>query len=125
MSTLAKKQTARWSLIWLIIAVFCAIFAAIYEFFSHGVYSNAMIFLFVYPLLLGAVPCFILEKAKQAMPNRFYQDGVVTITFASLLTGILEIYGTSSDYTAWFLYFGIALWIFGIVLMFLKPKQSL
>jgi hypothetical protein len=43
------------------------------------------------------------------MPNRFYQDGVLTITLASLITGILEIYGTSSDYTAWFFCGGIAL----------------
>lgn len=125
LSTLAKTHTTRWSVIWTGISIFCGIFSLIYEFFSHGVYSNAMIFLFVYPLLLGAVPCFLLEKANQSMPDRFYQDGVIMITFASLITGILEIYGTSSDYTSWFLYAGIAVWIFGICRMFFKPKQSL
>ncbi len=124
LSTLAKTKTSRWSLDWLFISIFCAVFSTIYEIFSHGVYSNAMIFLFVYPLLLGAVPCFLLEKAQQPYPNRFYQDGVFTITLASLLTGILEIYGTSSVYTTWFLYAGIALWACGIVLMFLRTKHS-
>lgn len=125
LSTLVRnKSRMKWSLYWAAITAFCIIFAFIYEIFSHGVYSNAMIFMFAYPLLLGAVPCLILAKMGLEMPNRFYQDGVLTMTLASLLSGILEIYGTSSDYTGWFFYAGIALTVIGAVLMFLKPKQS-
>lgn len=124
MSTLAKTKNPRWSLSWLFIAVFCGIFSIIYETFSHGVYSNAMIYLFAYPLLLGAAVCFVLERMGRPMPDRFYQDGVFTLTMASLLSGILEIYGTASDYTSWFYCFGIALLVIGLIDMFLPKKHS-
>ena len=81
-----------------------------------------MIFMFLYPFLLGALPCFYLEQKQMAMPNRFYQDGVLALTLASLLSGILEIYGTSTVYTTWFFYGGIALVVLGVVLM-LVPKK--
>ncbi len=125
LSTSVRTRSAKWSFDWFCIAIFCGIFAAIYEIFSHGVYSNAMIFLFAYPLLLGAVPCYILEKKKLPMPDRFYQDGVFTLTLASLLGGILEIYGTSSEYVTWFMYAGIILVVIGICRMIFMPKHSL
>ena len=125
LSTLVRKKSAlKWSAVWGIIAIFCGVFSLIYEFFSHGVYSNAMIYLFAFPLLLGAVPCFLLEHRSMAMPNRFFQDGVLMITLASLLSGILEIYGTSSDYTRWFFIAGIAVYALGVIGIFTQPKQA-
>jgi hypothetical protein len=65
-----------------------------------------MIFLFAYPLLLGVLPCMIMKGNM----GRLYNDGVLLLSAASLLNGILEIYGTKSSYT-------IVLVILGILLM--------
>lgn len=82
-------------LIWLGISVFCMVFAFIYELFSFGVYSMRMILMFLYPLLLGALPCLILKRQM----GRFFNDGILLLTGASLLAGVLEIYGTTSIMT--------------------------
>ncbi len=77
--------------IWIMIAVFCAVFAFVYEMFSFGVWSIAMLCLPVCPLLLGAVPCALTGKGT----NRIWTDGILLITAGSLVKGILDIYGTS------------------------------
>lgn len=125
LSTSVKTRSAKWSVAWFCISIFCSIFTIIYEIFSHGVYSNAMIYLFAYPLLLGAIPCYILEKKHLPMPSRFYQDGVFTMTLASLLGGIFEIYGTSSEYVTLFMYGGIILVVIGICLTIFAAKHTL
>ena len=38
-------------------ALGCMVFAAVYECFSHGVFSPFMLLAFLFPLLLGVVPC--------------------------------------------------------------------
>ena len=91
-----KQNRPAW--IWMMIAVFCAVFALIYEYFSFGVYSYYMIFLFAWPLLLGVLPCFLLKRDI----GRLWNDGVLLMTAGSLLAGIFEIYGTASTLTIWF-----------------------
>ena len=78
-------------IVWIMIAVFCAVFAAVYEMFSFGVWSAAMLSLPVYPLLLGAVPCALTGKGT----NRIWTDGILLMTAGSLVKGVLDIYGTS------------------------------
>lgn len=90
-------------LVWLGITVFCIVFAFVYELFSFGVYSNHMIFLFVYPLVFGMIPCYIMHASM----NRIWNDGVLLLTGSSLLAGVFEIYGTSSIYTSYLWYLGI------------------
>ncbi len=96
----------RYSRNWFYISLFCIVFSLIYELCSFGVISNHMIFLFAYPLLLGVLPCMIMKGNM----GRLYNDGVLLLSAASLLNGILEIYGTKSSYT-------IVLVILGILLM--------
>ena len=42
--------------VYVAVAAFCGLFSAIYEYFSHGVYSAWMIFLFAWPLVGGVLP---------------------------------------------------------------------
>jgi predicted PurR-regulated permease PerM len=83
-----------------------------------------MICLFIWPLLLGALPCFFLEKKNMAMPGRLYQDGIVILTLASLIAGILEIYGTSSPYTMPFFWAGIAVAAIGAIMDFYMRRHT-
>ncbi len=84
------------------ISLCCAVFSAVYEYFSHGVFSGFMIFLFLVPLLLGAAPFFALSLTSAPVPGEgargLYHAGVAALGTGSCLAGILEIYGTTSPY---------------------------
>ena len=85
---------------YLLAAVCCAAFGAIYECFSHGVYSVFMIGAFAFPLLLGALPFFLLQKRGKPFPGKLAENlicaGVATLTVGSTVQGILQIYGTTN-----------------------------
>ena len=92
--------------VYLAISLFCLVFGVVYEHFSHGVYSNAMVYAFVYPLCLGAFPFFTVcafggGRTERIVPSgasaRLWAYGVATLTVGSILSGVLEIYGTDSD----------------------------
>ena len=83
--------------------VFCALFGAVYELFSHEVWSCFMIGAFAFPLLLGAIPFFLMQKRGKPFPGRtadLVHAGVAALTVGSILQGVLEIYGTSNPLTA-------------------------
>ncbi len=90
--------------IYLAVSLFCLLFGAVYEHFSHGVYSSAMVYAFAYPLCLGAFPaltlCVIGGKAQRFIftgaSARLWAYGIATLTVGSILSGVLEIYGTDS-----------------------------
>lgn len=94
--------------------IFCMVFSGIYEYFSHQVYSIYMIGLFLIPLLLGLVPAVLTAKGiltrGDLWTETLQQLGVSTMILASGLTGVFEIYGTTSAYTIWF-------WVAGVVLL--------
>lgn len=88
--------------------------AAVYGLFSHGVYSYWMIYAFMIPLLLGAMPHLICamrnagaaapakksSPLKAALTNLTAGDAqlaaIAALTTGSLMKGALEIYGTTS-----------------------------
>lgn len=97
-----------------LIALFCLVVFIIYNLFSHGVYSPFMTWLFLWPLVLGVLPCLILHLMKRLpRPSRFainaYNSGVAAITVSSLLRGIFEIAGTASPLQT-------GLWIAGLAM---------
>ena len=110
MSTSAiKKKTAEKSLrtarTYLLAALFCAVFGAVYEIFSHEVYSFFMIYAFMIPLVLGALPNFLMGlKGSAFVPapasRKLYRAGIATLTVGSIMQGVLEIYGTTNVLTA-------------------------
>ena len=115
-----NNKSKKTLLLWAGSVIFCILFAAVYEYFSHGVYSNAMIFMFVYPLCLGFIPNWILLKNGLWKTNRLYNDGVLVLTLGSLLTGVLEIYGTESTLTTYYYPAGLALLALGMLVYIIK-----
>ncbi len=85
---------------YLLCTVLCALFGAVYERFSHGVWSSFMVYAFAFPLLLGLMPFFLLQKKSRPFPGLLSADfihaGVAALTAGSILKGILDIYGTAS-----------------------------
>ena len=88
---------------YLLSALLCALFGAVYELFSHEVWSCFMICAFALPLLLGAIPFFLLRMRGKPFPGKAVElvhAGVAALTVGSILQGVLEIYGTSNPLTA-------------------------
>lgn len=102
------------------VTLFCIIFSIIYEINSHQVYSNFMVFLFLFPLLFGTLPYGLFWKIKKIPAigrdsSNLWNSGVATLTLGSAMQGALEIYGTSSPYMVVFWIVGILFLILGIV----------
>lgn len=121
------RRLAKTSLVYLLIACFCALFGGVYEYFSHGVYSYPMLYAFAYPLLGGALPFLLLGlsrcKNEPAAPETtIYHCGIATLTLGSIISGVLEIYGTTNflticyPYAGWLLVgIGFGVWFIGTV----------
>ncbi|MBR4580094.1 MAG: hypothetical protein IKO32_02550 [Lachnospiraceae bacterium] len=84
----------------LIATTACAVFGGIYEQFSHGVYSNYMIYAFLIPLMLSVFPAFVfLLIGKIEVPDAvrtLWNLAVATLTVGCIFKGVLEIYGTTN-----------------------------
>ncbi len=102
-----EYRVKRIMLIYLFISAFCLLIFLVYNIFSHGVLSFFMTFLFLWPLIFGALPALVLSVAMKnrhllfhsRLPFRLWRSGVAAVTMASLLRGIFEIAGTDSIHT--------------------------
>ena len=98
-------------------SVFCALFGAVYELFSHGVFSYWMIYAFFFPLLLGAIPSFLLLRRGKAFPGMAAADcidgGIAWLTVGSIVQGVLESYGTTNPLVKAFWLIGAGLLLIG------------
>ncbi|MEA4813857.1 MAG: hypothetical protein VB112_02970 [Oscillospiraceae bacterium] len=111
------RRTAR---LYLVFAAICAVFGGVYEYFSHGVYSPFMMFMFAFPLL-GAVAAFALSMSdKLRLPTRtersLLDTGLATLTVGSCLRGIFDIYGSTVAAVGFYWTAGLALALSGAVL---------
>lgn len=93
-------------------SMLCLLFGAIYELFSNEVYSYFMLGAFLIPLVLGAIPFFILSKIKKTplpplIPRYIYHSGVVSLTCGSVVQGVLDIYGTTNRLIYFYFNFGM------------------
>lgn len=101
MSTSDKRQLRRSAGKYLVLSALCGIFSLVYEQFSHGVRSGFMILLFLFPLLLGALPALALtllpgSRAPGPAVRTLWNSAVATLALGSCLTGIFAIYGTTA-----------------------------
>ena len=120
-----EYRVKRIMLIYLFSSAFCLLIFLVYNIFSHGVLSFFMTFLFLWPLLLGVFPAFLLflhMKNKRVflrscVPLRLWRSGVAAITMASLLRGVFEIAGTDSIHTAVLFAAGLGFLAVGVICM--------
>ena len=72
-----------------------ALAGGVYEMFSHGVYSNHMIYAFMYPLVMGCLPYLadgmgIIKKAG-LLAETLLLASIATLTAGSIIKGVIEI----------------------------------
>ena len=111
-------DTKKISLIYFIVSLVIMNFGFIYEMFSHGVYSNYMMFAFLIPFFLGTILFLLLGILKIRVSNlslNFYHSFVSTITLGCIMKGFLDIYGTTNSLINYYIYFSIGLFILTII----------
>lgn len=120
-----KKQIGKTVWCYLILSVVAVVVDKVYGIFGQGVDSAAMTWMFLYPLLGGALFYLILKRlipriikfsGFRAFLN-IYNSGIATLTFASLLKGIFEIAGTNSDYLVYYYMVGGILIVAGLIII--------
>ena len=105
----------RTAFIYLGIAGFCGLFSIVYEANSHGVVSGWMVWLFTWPLLAGALPYALFARfsclTSGVVPwvRMAHHGAVACATVGACLTGVMDIYGTSSVWVS-------AYWISALIL---------
>lgn len=120
-----KKKILKTSLIYLVLSLSAIIINYVYGLFGHGVHSSYMTWMFLYPLLGGAVLyllIFLLVSeitgfVAYRMFYNIYNSGIATLTIGSLLKGIFDIAGTSSVYIAVFYAIGELFVAIGLVML--------
>ena len=97
------------------VSILCIVITNIYALFGHGVRSESMDFMFLFPLIGGSVLFLLAAFLWPHLPERLrdmsrmgynlYNSGIAALTTAAMLTGIMEIAETGSK---WIQYIRIA-----------------
>ena len=114
-----KNKFVKRSVMYFCISIFCAVFGGIYEIFSHGVYSNYMMYAFLFPLIGGTLYNLILYslrlRLQRGLSLIFYNTGIAALTIGSIVRGILDIYGTDNILGNVYRYAGVVFVFLGVV----------
>ena len=123
-----KKTSLRIARNYLIVAVICAAIGLIYEIFSHSVFSVFMVFAFVIPLFLGALPNLVIGLSGQKTPGvaaeNLYACGIATLTIGSMLRGALDIFGTTNSLLKYYWIVGAAFVVTGAIVYFAQKRRE-
>ena len=96
------------------LTVFAAVFSFVYELMSHHVYSPFMVGLCLIPLAGGFLSVLVHRIRRIPLPDVRTQTlhcwSILTFTIGSMLTGVFDIYGTTSAFTKYY-------WILGMILL--------
>jgi hypothetical protein len=105
-----------------VVSVLCVIVANVYALFGHGVRSDAMEYMFLYPLIGGFVIKILstlavgdYSRGRKRVGVNLYNSGLAALTCGALLRGIVEIAGTDSSYIHWFFVIGWAMIVCGML----------
>lgn len=127
-----EKQLGKIIWTYLILSITAVVVDKVYGIFGHGVDSAAMTWMFLYPLLGGALFYFIILRL---IPNitkfagfrvflNIYNSGIATLTIASLLKGIFEIAGTNSPYLVYYYVIGGIFIAAGLIIMLIMETNQ-
>lgn len=121
-----RKGLLRTAALYAGIAVFCGIFSVVYLQFSYGVKSPFLVWLFVPPLLLGALPALWLGRHTKRPPvlatRRLWNSAVATLTTGFLVRAVINISGRYTDYDG--LYWLLAGALFAVAVVCQAVKRA-
>ncbi len=130
-TSVEKRYVCSHTLIYCILTLFCAVFGGIYEYFSYGVYSNSMLYAFMFPLAGGLLPLTVILFTGKIRLNRYirtfiyiYNSGIAVLTVGSILKGVLDIYGTTNHLIRYYNILGPIFLLVGIIGYIISYKRA-
>lgn len=112
---------------YILTSFFLFIFQLIYHQYSHGIISNELQYVWVYPLILLIV-CLVLDFLIDVWNHRLalnlINSGIAALVMGNILTGILDIAGSDSPFLFIYNYVGFGLVIIGFLLLFIRVPQK-
>ncbi len=130
-----RKRSNKTVRLYLVLALAAIIINNVYALFGHGVHSLSMTWMFLYPLLGGALFYSLIyllfpgtrESAGKHSAYRLffnlYNSGIAVLTISAFLKGILEIAGTGSPYVPYSFGAGAALTATGLAVLVYNLKK--
>ena len=113
---------------YLVATVVAAVLSAIYESLSHGVISVFMVGLAAWPFVLGVLPTWIAGAARAPEPAplacTLLACGALTLTFGSIVAGVMEIYGSTSAFTPVYWVVGAAIMAAAVAVFVTTPRET-
>ena len=124
-SDIKKSNLTKTIITYILITTIVYSISKIYSVFSHNVNSAFMSLMFLYPLIGGVLIFSVIKLFFKniyhykyyRLSYNIYNSGVGTLVVGSLLIGIFEIAGTSSNFTKFYYIFGLIQIIFAILLL--------
>lgn len=128
-STSSNKSAKKSLFIYIGVTIFAGIFSFAYELFSHQVYSNFMVYLFVIPLILGVIPnAFALAIPRLNVGSAWQKTvqafAIATPSVGSILQGIVEIYGTTNSLINYFFIAGGVFLLMSVVIWIINADRA-
>lgn len=125
-----EKQLKKIIGFYLILSGVAIVVDKVYGIFGHGVESASMTWMFLYPLLGGALFYFIIQRLFPSITKfsgsrvffNIHNSGIATLTIASLLKGIFEIAGTNSTYLVYYYITGGVFIVAGLIIMIIMVR---
>ncbi|MDF2592928.1 MAG: putative rane protein [Clostridia bacterium] len=122
-----SKHFRKTILTYLILSILAIVVNKVYALFGHGVSSPAMTWMFLYPLIGGALFYFLIygfanKIIKFTLYRLFFNifnSGIATLTFGSFLKGVMDIAGSGSIYLVFYYVVGGLFIAAGLILMFI------
>ena len=117
---------------YLMAALLALLISIIYGSFSHDVASPSMTWMFLYPLVGGAL-CFTflgfaLCRVRCAPGYRLffnaYNSGIATLTMSSFLKGVFDIAGTDSPYVGALFVAGWLFLAYAVIALLVRSFQK-
>lgn len=117
---------------YLLISLLSVLINFVYGLFGHGVSSSAMTWMFLYPLvggalcftLLGLTVCQLYRSAGYRLFFNAYNSGIATLTVSSFLKGVLEIAGTDSPYVGALYVSGWVFLLYAVITLLAKSRRK-
>ena len=123
-----KRRYLKTLINYVLISVLCIIFNAVYTHFSYGMFSYHMRFMFLFPLIGGALLCAIIlllklyTRVTRASFN-LWNSGIATFVVGCTVQGIINISGRNTDYGMIYWCLGALLLLSGIIALFIKKNN--
>lgn len=118
MSILDIKDLKNENIFNIVFSIIILLFGIIYEVFSHGVISYFMIFAFLIPIINFLINILFIKCNIKVfhISKNIFTAGVITLTLASIVKGVLDIYGTTNKLIFIYPVVGIILLIISIII---------